>query len=149
MNAAASLGLSALHRIMVAGRPLGVPEIAGAVHQPAPRVRGILRRLKDAGILESRRGHGFVLARAPGEITLELLLRILQAPEAPHAPCGGDYEACGSRASCILAPLCRRIHEAVLEEERRITLDDLRGMTPGIPNCIDPKLGHAAATQRN
>jgi DNA-binding IscR family transcriptional regulator len=149
MNATASLGLNALHRILVAGRPLSAPEIAGAVGQRASRIRSILRRLQEVGILRSSRGHGYVLSRAPGEVTLDFLIRILQEPEAPHAPCGGDYEACESRASCILAHLCRRIHEAVLEEERRITLEDLRNMTPGIPNCIDPALRHAPTTPRN
>jgi DNA-binding IscR family transcriptional regulator len=138
MTATASLGLGALHRILRAGRPLGAPEIAEALGQPVPRVRAILRQFREAGLVRSRRGHGFLLDRAPGEITLELLLRILQEPEAPGAPCGGDYEACASRASCILAPVCRKIHEAVLEAERTVTLEDLRDMLPGIPNCIDP-----------
>ena len=143
MNAAASAGLSALHRIMVAGRPLTAPEIAGAIGHPIPRLRAILRQLQDAGILRADRGHGYVLARAPGEISLELLLRVLQSPESPDAPCGGDYESCDSRASCILAHLCRKIHEAVLEAERSVTLEDLRDVEPGVPNCIDPALRKA------
>ena len=149
MNATASLGLNALHRIMIAGRPLGAPEIAASVGQPVPRVRSILHQLQDAGVIRSRRRQGYVLAKAPGEITLELLLKILQKPEAPGAPCGGDYEACETRASCILAHLCRKIHEAVLEAERHVTLEDLREMTPGIPNCIDPALRRPEAPQRN
>src|SRR5581483_1472747 len=111
LNAAASAGLTALHRIMIAGRPLAAPEIARAIGHPVSRLRGILHQLQDAGLLRAGRGHGYVLARPPGEITLELLLRVLQTPEAPHAPCGGDFESCDSRASCILAHLCRKIHE--------------------------------------
>jgi Rrf2 family protein len=140
MNATASLGLNALHRIMIAGRPLGATEIADAVGKPLPRLRGVLRQLAKAGLVRSSRGHGYVLGKTPGEISLELLLNVLQKPESPDAPCGGDYEACGARASCILAHLCRTIHEAVLEAERSVTLEDLRDMEPGIPNCIDPAL---------
>ena len=148
MNATASLGLNALHRIMIAGRPLGTPEIAEALGTPLPRVREVLRQLKEAGVVRSSRGHGFVLARPPGEISLELLLSVLQKPEAPDAPCGGDYEACDDRGSCILAHVCRRIHEAVREAEHSITLQDLRDLQPGIPNCLDAALrgarsGHA------
>lgn len=145
MNAAASAGLNALHRLMIAGRPLTASEIAGAIGHPVSRLRGILHHLKDAGILRASRGHGYVLAKSPGEITLELLLRVLQSPEAPEAPCGGDYESCDSRASCLLAHLCRKIHEAVLEAERSVTLEDLRDVDPGVPNCIDPALRNAGA----
>jgi DNA-binding IscR family transcriptional regulator len=145
MNATASAGLNALHRLMIAERPLSAPRIGEAIGHPVSRLRGILHQLKDAGILRASRGHGYVLARSPGDITLELLLRVLQSPEAPDAPCGGDYESCDSRASCILAHLCRKIHEAVLEAERSITLEDLRHMEPGVPNCIDPALRKAGA----
>jgi len=145
MNAAASAGLNALHRLMIAGRPLTAPKIAGAIGHPVSQLRVILHQLQDAGVLRASRGHGYVLARSPGEISLELLLRVLQSPEAPDAPCGGDYESCESRASCILAHLCRKIHEAVLEAERSVTLEDLREVEPGVPNCIDPALRKAGA----
>ena len=148
MNATASAGLNALHRLMIAERPLSAPRIGEAIGHPVSRLRGILHQLKDAGILRASRGHGYVLARSPGDITLELLLRVLQSPEAPDAPCGGDYEACDDRGSCILAHVCRRIHEAVREAEHSITLQDLRDLQPGIPNCLDAALrgarsGHA------
>lgn len=143
MNAAASAGLGALHRLMIAGRPLTGPEIARLIGLPASRVRILLEQLKHAGIVRAGRGHGYVLARSPGDISLELLLHVLQSPEAPGAPCGGDYESCESRASCILAHICRKIHEAVLDAERSVTLEDLRDVVPGTPNCIDPALRKA------
>jgi DNA-binding IscR family transcriptional regulator len=65
---------------------------------------------------------------------------MLDAPKPPAAPCGGDYDACASRASCLLAPLCRSAAASFEEALRRFGLADLKENPVDLPNCVDPKL---------
>ena len=52
----------------------------------------------------------------------------------------GDYDACASRASCLLAPLCRSAEASFEESLRRFTLADLEDTAVDLPNCVDPRV---------
>jgi Rrf2 family nitric oxide-sensitive transcriptional repressor len=133
-------GLSALHVLMHAQRPVTARAIAAGVKAPATLLRSILSKLSRAGLVQGRIGRGYVLARAPGEIRLEDIIRALEEPQEPSAPCGGNFEACPSRASCVLSLLCRKADESFTEASRTFTLADLRELAPDVPNCMDPEI---------
>jgi Rrf2 family protein len=82
------------------GRPLlQVSELAEVEKLPVKFLEQIVKLLKDAGLLESRRGKfgGYRLARAPGEITLGEVVRLIDGPLAP-IPCVSQTAYC--RCSC-------------------------------------------------
>src|SRR5438132_2715608 len=64
------------------GHSLTIPEIAAAEGLSGPYAAKLLAVLRQAGLIESVRGRagGYRLARAPAEITLGAVLRVLGEP---------------------------------------------------------------------
>jgi Rrf2 family protein len=132
------LGLFAMHLLLRKRKPTSLQEISRAGAFPRPELRGVIDKLRKAGLIRSRSNHGYILAKAPGDISILEVVRTLDALEPPAAPCGGDYDACASRASCLLAPLCRSAEASFEESLRRFTLADLEDTPVDLPNCVDP-----------
>jgi Rrf2 family protein len=87
---------------------LQIREIAEREHIPAKFLEQILLSLKNAGLLHSKMGvgGGYHLAKAPKDINLGQIVRVLDGPLAPvkcvsqmaYEPCGcPDEETCGLR----------------------------------------------------
>lgn len=85
-----------------------IREIAQREQIPAKFLEQILLALKNAGLLHSKMGvgGGYHLARAPKDISLGQIVRVLDGPLAPvkcvsqmaYEPCGcPDEETCGLR----------------------------------------------------
>jgi Rrf2 family protein len=136
----AILALHALHLMMLKQPDASLHDVSRSSGFPIDRIRGVVEKLRQAGLVESLPGRGFTLAKAAGKITIEEIVRAIEEPKAPQAPCGGDYDACASRGSCILEPLCRNAARSVQETLRSFTLADLMGTRLDLPNCMDPKL---------
>jgi len=134
------LALHALHMMARKAKPVSANEIRRASGFAMAQVKRVLKKLKNAVLVKSRSGQGYVLARAPGEISLEEVVQAQGEAQAPKAPCGGDFEACASRATCILAPLCRTAESSFQETLRSFTLADLEDLPTSLPNCVDPHL---------
>jgi Rrf2 family iron-sulfur cluster assembly transcriptional regulator len=132
------LALHALHFMMSRGQPVSAREIARSGAFPLEQVRRVLAELQKQELIRSRPGRGYLLARAPGEIPLSDVIQAIGERRPPTAPCGGDMEACDSRASCLLAPLCRKAEQAFHETLRSFTLAELRGAPLDLPNCLAP-----------
>jgi Rrf2 family protein len=133
-------GLNALHVLMRAQRPLNPGALATEAKAPTALLKAILPKLLKAGLIARLDRRGYILAKAPGEIRLEHVLEALDRPEKPSAPCGGTFDACPSRAACVLAVLCRKAEERFRETLREFTLEDLRDSPPDLPNCLDPAI---------
>ncbi|MBI3854905.1 MAG: hypothetical protein HY293_04360, partial [Planctomycetes bacterium] len=56
-----------------------------------------------------------------------------------------DYDACDSRASCILAPICRSAEKGYQEALRSFTLAELANIPLDLPNCLDPAVQAGAS----
>jgi Rrf2 family protein len=136
LSAATVLALHALQAMMLKRTPVSIPEIARSSGSDVERIRPLLARLQREGLIHSRPGRGFVLARSPGEITLQQIIQAIGELRPPSAPCGGDFEACAGRASCILVPLCRKAEQDFQETLRSFTLSELRGVPLDLPNCV-------------
>jgi Rrf2 family iron-sulfur cluster assembly transcriptional regulator len=138
LSAATVLALHALQAMMLKGTPVSIPELARSSGSAAAQIRPLLAKLQREGLIQSRPGHGFLLARSPGDITLHEIIQAIGESRPPAAPCGGDFDACDSRASCILVPLCRKAEEGFRETLRTFTLAELRGAPLDLPNCVTP-----------
>lgn len=134
------LALHALHLMMIKTKPVSIKEVRQSSGFAADRIHSVLEKLSEAGLVRKPAGGRYALAKAPGEITIKELTDVLSEPETPTGPCGGDYEACDSRAACILSPLCRQAGEGYQETLRSFTLAELMGIPPDLPNCLDPKV---------
>ena len=133
------LALHALQLMMLKQGPVALQDISRSSGFPAERIRWVVGKLRKAGFVKNVPRRGFVLQKAPGEITVQELVLAIEEAAPPTAPCGGNYESCASRGSCILAPLCRITAESAQQALKSFTLADLIGARPDIPNCMDPR----------
>ena len=101
--------------------PVMISDIAEAQNIPKKFLEQILLDLKHHGIVISRRGKagGYLLLRAPENITFGEILRIIDGPVAP-LPCLSKMayrrcEDCRSEASCEIRRVFRRVAVATRE----------------------------------
>jgi Rrf2 family protein len=130
-----SLALHAEHE-----GPTSVRDIAERTGLPQPYLEQILLALKGAGLVRSKRGvgGGYVLARAPGEITLGEIVSAVDGPITvgdfgrPHE--GG---ACEHEGQCVLLAVWSDVGEQMRRELDGYTLADCvtraRDFRPGLP----------------
>ena len=135
----AVLAIHSLHLMMRRERPVSVAEIQRSSGFHRNEILSVVGKLRRAELIRSRPGRGYVLARAAGEITIENILRAVEQVSAPTAPCGGNFDACNVRGSCILAPLCRNAEQGYQETIRAFTLAELADKAPELPICMDSK----------
>lgn len=115
-----------------------IPEMADATQVPAPYLRKVLNRLRDAGIISTQRGTGggISLIADPQELTI---LKVLNAVDPIKR-----IERCplGLPEHFKLCPLHSEINEAIMQVEKVLnskTLADLLAMKRvGVANCEFP-----------
>ena len=134
------LALHAMRLMLRNSTPVSLGEISRSGHFAPTQVRAVLRKLRAAGLIRSRSGHGHLLTKAPGEISILDVVATVDLPQSPSAPCGGDYDACATRATCFMAPLCRSAEQNFQEALRKFTLSDFGDVSVELPNCLDPSL---------
>jgi Rrf2 family protein len=133
------LALHSLHLMMRRNKPVPVGEIQRSSGFHRNQILSVLNKLRRGELIRSQPGRGYVLARAAGEITIENLLQAVEHSSSPTAPCGGNFDACDVRGSCILAQLCRNAEQGYQETIRAFTLAELTDKAPELPICMDPK----------
>lgn len=108
-----------------------VEEIAQEEGMPIKFLEAILTQLKKSGLLISRRGPagGYQLARDPNEISLALVIRVLDGPFAP-TPCSRTRnpvvcEGCTTLESCQIRPFMREVRDVMAKVWERRSVQDL------------------------
>jgi Rrf2 family protein len=131
-TAKADYAVRAAVELAAAGDLLNAEQIAQAQSIPVNFLENILRDLRRAGIVESRRGQagGYVLARPGDEISVADVIRAVEGPLADvrgQAPESLDYPGSAERLQDVWIAL-RASVRAVLEQ---VTLADVaRGELP-------------------
>jgi Rrf2 family protein len=111
-----------------------IKDIAKRQQIPMKFLEQILLTLKNAGMLRSRAGlgGGYSLAKAPAEITLGQIVRLLDGPLAP-IPCVSQmaYErcVCEDEATCGLRLAMLDVRNAIAEILDQTTLADVTART--------------------
>jgi Rrf2 family protein len=99
--------------------PVRVPEIAQRERISLKFLEAILVELRDAGLVESRRGRngGYRLKRAPEEISFGDVIRIVDGPLAPiRCASRTQFEPCADCpdvASCVIRWAMVRARDAI------------------------------------
>ena len=115
-------------------RPTSVRDIAERTSLPQPYLEQILLALKGAGLVRSKRGvgGGYVLARAPEEITLA---QIVSAVDGPIVV--GDFGephkngACDHEGQCVLLSIWANVGEHMRRLLEESTLADVAKIANG------------------
>ncbi len=118
----------------LAGRPAGTPvqiaDIAAARNIPLKFLEAILLQLRKAGFLESKKGKGggYSLAKAPSEISLAAVIRVIDGPIA-MLPCASlnFYQECQDcdKTSCGLNRAIAEARDAILSVLEHRFLSDI------------------------
>lgn len=114
--------------------PVTTREISERHGLPVPFLEQVLHRLRNAGIVESRRGinGGYILSRHPEKITIGDAVRALEGPIAlcdclQRADADGETE----RASgCVTSNIYRRLGHEVEKAFDSVTLQELASQNP-------------------
>ena len=129
--------LLALCNTRASGTPQMISEIARSQAIPKKFLEQILLELKRHGVVVSRRGRqgGYVLLRAPENVTFGEILRLIDGPIAP-LPCLSKiaYRRCADCAdegTCEIRHVFARVAEATRDVLDRTTLADaVKGKAP-------------------
>jgi len=136
LTAKGKYGLKALTHLAVLepGATAQGGEIAEANGIPKKFLDAILGELRNAGLVQSRKGPGggYRLARPPREITIGRIVRTMDGPIAPIAcasrtayqPC----RDCQNVRGCTVRLMMTRVRDAMSEVLDRITLADMVAM---------------------
>jgi Rrf2 family protein len=121
-------GLRALKALARGDGHLTAADLAREARVAPSHAARLMRTLKGAGLVVSS-GSGWSLARPAGVIS------VLEAVEAlgMSRPRSEGCPHCDDRDGCVLAPLCREAHEAMIELFRTHSLADLRAEIPALP----------------
>ena len=110
--------------------PVGAGAIAEAEHIPLKFLELIVLQLRNHGLIRSKvgKGGGHELVKEPEEITLLMVVRIIDGPVAP-LPCLSHtaYQRCSdcdSEKTCGTRRLFKHVHDAAIESMSSITLAD-------------------------
>jgi Rrf2 family iron-sulfur cluster assembly transcriptional regulator len=123
-------------------QPTSVRDIADRTGLPQPYLEQILLALKGAGLVRSKRGvgGGYVLARAPEEISLAQIVAAVDGPivagdfGAPH-----ENGACDHEGQCILLAVWSELGEQIRTQLQSLSLADM----------VARSLGTASASTSN
>ncbi|HEX6844893.1 MAG TPA: Rrf2 family transcriptional regulator [Actinomycetota bacterium] len=107
------------------GERVDARHIAAEARLPVAFLQKILRQLTVAGILESRRGQGYMLARPPEAITLRETLEAIEGNDVFGGRCIFWKEECSSEDPCELHFRWRELKPAVEDAIARTTLAEI------------------------
>ena len=109
--------------------PVKIAEIAASQAIPLRFLEIILSQLKQAGLVESRRGNagGYLLARFPDRITVGEVLEFMQGPiNLSDCTEGGQSKRkCPLLDNCVFLPMWEKVQGAISGVYDHTTFEDL------------------------
>ncbi|PIQ87719.1 MAG: transcriptional regulator [Candidatus Omnitrophica bacterium CG11_big_fil_rev_8_21_14_0_20_43_6] len=106
---------------------LTIHDIAKHISAPVKFLEQVLLELKNGGFVESRRGKigGYLLARAPGRITLGEAVRFIDGPIEPIACVEKGYTGCTDIYKCVFRKIWLDMGRSASEIVDHITFEEL------------------------
>ncbi len=118
-----------IHLAARRGETVQIDEIAQATEVPRKFLEHILLDLKGQGLITSRRGRlgGYAMLKAPGDITVGDVLRLIDGPIAPLACISARAyrrcDDCPDEAACGVRHLFSGVYSSILEAVDATTLE--------------------------
>ncbi|WP_040372589.1 RrF2 family transcriptional regulator [Desulfovibrio oxyclinae] len=106
--------------------PVRIGDIAERQGVSVKYLEKLIRELKSAGFIKSKRGPrgGHMLAKSPTEITVGEIVRVLEGGTS-LVECTGDPSVCSRAESCLTRSLWQEAAEAMYDKLNSITLAEL------------------------
>jgi Rrf2 family protein len=116
--------------------PVGAGVIAESEHIPLKFLELILLQLRNHGLIRSKvgKGGGHEMVKEPEEITLLMVVRVIDGPVAP-LPCLShtayqQCDDCDDEKTCGTRRLFKTVHDAAIESMSSMTLADAVRVKP-------------------
>lgn len=108
------------------GQPISLSRIADNQHLSVRYLEQLFHALRSAGYVVSTRGAkgGYQLSRAPAEITVGEVLRVLDGDISPVG-CGEGCQVCDEPEVCYTKPLWTELNQTIYRLMDNKTLADL------------------------
>ncbi len=97
---------------------------------PRKFLEQILHEMKNAGLLESRRGRagGYRLKSKPEEISLAMVIRLIEGPLAPVSCVSEKFYdkcTCPDEQKCAIRSIMKEVRDAIVRQLEKVTVADL------------------------
>ena len=110
------------------GKAVSIGEIAKRQNIPGQYLEQIMLVLKGAGLIDSKRGAGggFFLKKAPKDIVLGEVIRLIEGPIEPIACAKRNHNyVCGEEDECAFWEIWVNVTEAISSIVDRVTFADI------------------------
>lgn len=130
----------------IKGRVMTAPDLSLYTGLPVPTAAKILRVLAKNGLLTSIRGAhgGYRLDRAPTEISIAEVVRVLEGPVAVTSCVDDSHDDCSVEQCCPMRGGWEKINRAINTALEEVTLADMSHSTKKpvpapLPKLVDQK----------
>jgi len=102
-------------------------DLAARIDAPVKFFEQVLMELKKGGVIQSKRGNegGYLLSKAPSQITVGEVLRLIDGPIEPIACVKECYTECVNMDGCVFKSIWQRVYKATTDIIDHITFEDL------------------------
>ena len=106
--------------------PASADFLASVTGLETPTVSKILKKLKKAGLLDSKRGAagGYFLVRSQQDISLNDVIVAMEGGMS-LTECADDDQACHLTQSCYMSAGMKRVNQVILEALQSVTVSDI------------------------
>jgi FeS assembly SUF system regulator len=106
--------------------PASADFLASVTGLETPTVSKILKKLKKAGLLDSKRGAagGYFLIRSQQDISLNDVIVAMEGGMS-LTECADDDQACHLTQSCYMSAGMKRVNQVILEALQSVTVSDI------------------------
>jgi Rrf2 family protein len=117
------------------GQPCPVKEIAQRQGISEKYLEQIISTLHKSGYVKSIRGAqgGYCLAKEPEQVTIGMILRVMEGSLAPVACLEDDYGVCERCDTCETLEVWKKLYDAINQVVDHVTLADLTTKSSTIP----------------
>lgn len=102
-------------------------DMAARIDAPVKFLEQVLLDLKKGGFIESKRGKigGYLLSKAPGQITVGEIIRLIDGPTEPISCTRQGYADCQDVYKCVFRKIWQDVSQATSNIIDNVTFEEL------------------------
>lgn len=115
---------------------VNIHDMASRIDAPSKFLEQVLFDLRKAGIIDSRRGKegGYLLAKAPKDITIGAVVRFVEGPTEPISCVKEGYSDCIDIHRCVFRKIWRDVDRATSQIIDNVNFEELAVKTESSQN---------------
>jgi Rrf2 family transcriptional regulator, cysteine metabolism repressor len=104
-----------------------ISDMSRRINAPVKFMEQILLELKRGGFIESKRGKigGYALAKAPSQISVGDIVRLIEGPTEPISCIKQGYADCDDVGKCVFRKIWQDVSQATSNIIDNVTFEDL------------------------